>query len=458
MAVIRPFRGLRFDPAKAGALESVICPPYDVVGDEERKRLVDLSPHNLIRVELPQEKPSLPATDADYAKAGDLLADWEKKGVLVRDERPALYPYLQAYVGPDGKRRERRGFLCCLRVEDYDGGAVRPHEKTLPKPKEDRFKLLQATQTNVSPVFGLYDDKDGKVAEALAKSFAVAPIAQFTDAKGIEHRVWRLDDAEAQGAVRAALQQSRVYIADGHHRYETAIRYRTWRRDAEAARPTLGTAPYDYALAYLADVRDPGLAVFPIHRIAKLPAAMDVAALREGLERFFTIEEIAAVPTAGDPAVIASKLEQAIGSGKEQPVRNKEKTFALYSAKLSIAWVLRSKESLATFLLQSGMPKPVAALDVASLHKAILEETMKASYAEGTVHFAHDASDAVSHVLPAAKKPDASPAEWDVVILCHATRVQELLAVVDAGETMPQKSTFFYPKPSTGIVMNRLDE
>ena len=201
MAVIRPFRGIRFDSAKSGPLESVICPPYDVVDEAERKRLSDLSPHNLIRVELPQEKPAQPATDEDYARAAATLADWEKKGVLVRDERAALYPYLQAYVGPDGKRRERRGFLCCLRVEDYDGGAVRPHEKTLPKPKEDRFKLLSATQTNVSPVFGLFDDKDGKVAEALAKSFAVDPIADFTDAKGIEHRVWRLDDPAAVAAL-----------------------------------------------------------------------------------------------------------------------------------------------------------------------------------------------------------------------------------------------------------------
>ena len=451
MAVIKPFRGIRFDSSKTSSLDTVICPPYDVVDDAERKRLTALSPHNLIRVELPQETPSVAATDADYAKAAETLTAWEKQGVLVRDERGAFYPYLQAYVGPDGKRRERRGFLCLLRVEDYDGGAVRPHEKTLPKPKEDRFKLLQATQTNVSPVFGLFDDKDGKAAEALAKSFAVAPVAAFTDAKGIEHRVWRLEDGEAQGAVRAALAQSRVYIADGHHRYETALRYRNFRRDAESTRPALGTAPYDFVLAYLADVRDPGLAVFPIHRIAKVPAGMDAAALRTALERFFTIEEIAGVPTEGDAAPIAAKLEQAIGSGKEQPVR-RDKVFALYSAKLSIAWLLRSKESLATFLLQSGMPKPVAALDVAALHKAILEETLRASYAEGTVYFAHAARDAVGMTLP--KKI----AEWDVAILCHPTRVQELLSVVDAGETMPQKSTFFYPKPATGIVMNRLDE
>ena len=459
MAVIRPFRGIRFDPSKAGSLEKVICPPYDVVDDAERKRLAGLSPHNLIRVELPQETPSVPATDEDYARAGNLLAEWEKSGVLVRDERPALYPYLQAYVGPDGKRRERRGFLCCLRVEDYDGGAVRPHEKTLPKPKEDRFKLLQATQTNVSPVFGLYDDKDGKVAEALAKAFVSPPIAEFTDAKGIEHRVWRFDEGEAQGTVRAALGQSRVYIADGHHRYETAIRYRNFRRDAEGTRPALGSAPYDYALAYLADVRDAGLAVFPIHRLAKLPAGMDAASLRTALERFFTVEEIAAVPTVGDAGLIAAKLEQAIGAGKEQPVRNKEKVFALYSAKLSVAWVLRSKETLATFLQQSGLPKPVAGLDVAALHRAILEETLKASYADGTVYFAHDAADAVGYTLPAKDAKDKAKSEpWDLAILCHATRVQELLSVVDAGETMPQKSTFFYPKPATGIVMNRVDE
>ena len=455
MAVIRPFRGLRFDPAKSGSLEDVICPPYDVVDDAERKRLTGLSPHNLIRVELPQEKPSQPAGDEDYARAGETLVAWEKAGVLVRDERPALYPYLQAYVGPDGKRRERRGFLCCLRVEDYDGGAVRPHEKTLPKPKEDRFKLLQATKTNVSPVFALYDDKEGRASEALAKAFAAKPISEFTDAKGIEHRVWRFEDGEAQGAVRAALAQSRVYIADGHHRYETALRYRNSRREGEASRPSPGSAPYDYVLAYLADVRDPGLAVFPIHRVAKAPAGMDAAGLRESLERNFTIEEIPGVPTEGDPGMIAARLEEALGAGKEQPVRNKEKVFVLYSSRLSVAWVLRAKEALATFLQQAGLPRPVAALDVAALHRAILEESLKASYADGSVYFAHAARDAVGLVLP--KKAKAKP-EWDVAVLCHATRVQDLLSVVDAGETMPQKSTFFFPKPATGIVMNRLDE
>src|SRR5688500_5049719 len=226
MAVIRPFRGLRFDPKRAGSLENVVCPPYDVVDEEHRKQLVARSPGHLIRVELAQEKPSQPASDADYERAAKTLGTWEKEGVLVRDPKPVLYPYSQSFTGPDGKRRERRGFLTALRVEDYDGGAVRPHEKTLPKPKEDRFKLLEATQTNVSPVFGLYDDKDGKVSEVLARTVVNEPMMEFTDDKGIEHRVWKIEDGESIGAVRSALNTSRVYIADGHHRYETALRYR----------------------------------------------------------------------------------------------------------------------------------------------------------------------------------------------------------------------------------------
>ena len=455
MAVVRPFRGIRFDPARAGALEKVMCPPYDVVDEAERKRLAGLSPWNLIRVELPQEKPSQPATDADYAKAADTLRAWEKEGILVRDERASIYPYIQSYVGPDGKRRDRRGFLCALRVEDYDGGAVRPHEKTLPKPKEDRFKLLTATSTNVSPVFGLYDDKEGKVSEALAKVWFGAPIAEFTDAKGIEHKVWQLDDVDAQGRVREALGQSRIYIADGHHRYETAIRYRNARRDQAAERPALGAAGFDFALAYLTDVHDPGLAVFPIHRLAKVPAGMDATALKLALERFFTVEPIAGVDPKAPVETIAPALETSLG--KDSPKRG-EKVFVVYSKTLGLAWQLRSKgDALQAFLQSVNVPKPVAALDVTALHRAILEETLHASYAEGTVHFAHSIEDAVS-VAQGKGTGHGDEGGFDLAILCHATKVTELLAVVDAGETMPQKSTFFYPKPASGIVMNRIDD
>ncbi len=451
MAVIRPFRGLRFDPKRAGALDKVVCPPYDVVDEEQRKKLVAQSPWNLIRVELPQEKPSQPATDADYERAAGTLAAWEKEGVLVRDSKPVIYPYSQSFTGPDGKRRERRGFLTALRVEDYDGGAVRPHEKTLPKPKEDRFKLLKATQTNVSPVFGLYDDKDGKVSEVLARTVVNEPIAEFTDDKGIEHRVWKIEDGESIGAVRSALNTSRVYIADGHHRYETALRYRDFRRDASDPRPTAGAAPFDFALAFLADARDPGLAIFPIHRLAKAPEGLTEASLREGLERYFAVEDIADVDHAAAPEKIAAKLESAI-----QTPGRREKLFALYWPKKKIAWLLRGTDALQNFLHSAGMPKPVAALDVAALHRAILEETLKASYAEGTVHFAHSGPDAVKIALGQGTGAGDKDG-FDIALLLNATKVQDLLSVVDAGETMPQKSTFFYPKPATGIVMNRLD-
>lgn len=454
MAVVRPFRGIRYNPERVGDLAKVMCPPYDVVDQKERKRLVETSPWNLIRVELPQEKPSEPATDDDYARAAALLAGWEKEGILMRDERAAFYPYLQAYVGPDGKKRERRGFLCALRVEDYENGAVRPHEKTLPKPKEDRFKLLTATATNVSPVFGLYDDKEGKVSEVMARAFGAKPIAEFTDAKGIEHRVWRVDDGEAQAPVRDALTSSRVYIADGHHRYETAIRYRNARREQAEPKVALGSAGYDYALAYLADVRDPGLAVFPIHRLAKVPSGMTAAALRTALERFYTVEEIPGADPAAGAEALAPVLEGALG---KEPSR-KEKVFVVYSKTLALAWVLRSKpDALAAFLQSVGVPRPVAALDVTALHRTILEETLHASYAEGTVHFAHSIADAID-IAQGKGTGAGDKGPFDLAILLHATKVSELLSVVDAGETMPQKSTFFYPKPSTGIVMNRIDD
>ncbi len=460
MAVIRPFRGLRYDRSRVGPLERVLCPPYDVVDEAERARLTALSPYNLIRVELPQERPSVAATPEDYARAAETLARWEAEGALLRDGKPSVYPYSQRFVGPDGKTRERRGFLTLLRVEDYDGGAVRPHEKTLPKPKEDRFNLLRSTSTNVSPVFGLFDDRDGRASEVLARACAGAPLAEIVDGKGIEHRVWRIEDGEALGGVRAALTEARIYIADGHHRYETAIRYRNARREAESVRPPIGTAPYDFTLAYLSDLRDPGLAVFPIHRLAKIPPGLTPAAARAALERFFVVEEIAGVEAAppgsaaSAPEATAAALEAAI-----QPFAGrKEKAFGLFAPSWRAAWLLRAKgDELTRFLLQAGVVRPVAALDVVALHRAILEEVFAATYAEGSVHFAHSAADAVRIVL--GKGTGAGDAaHFGAAILCNATKVSEMVAVVDAAETMPQKSTFFYPKPATGVVMNRLDE
>ena len=254
MADVQPFHALHYSLDHVGGLQPVVAPPYDVIDAEQRAVLAARSPYNVVEIDLPKADGDLD----QYGHAATLFSRWQAEDVLVRDVEPALWALAQDYTGPDGSSYTRRGFFARVRVEDYGPGRIRPHERTHPGPKEDRLRLTRATQANLSPIFSLYDDPDGAVWSALSPHTESVPWGDVTDDDGTEHRLWRVPEEDAAAAVTEALRDTELLIADGHHRYETARVY---------AEEMGGEGGHRYVLMCLVALQDPGLTVFPTHRL-----------------------------------------------------------------------------------------------------------------------------------------------------------------------------------------------
>ncbi len=275
MADVQPIRTLRYEPEAAGPLEDLIAPPYDVIDDDLRAELAARSPHNVVEIDLPET----------YEGAAEKLGEWREQGVLVSEDEPAIWVLRQDYTAPDGSTRTRTGFFARVRVEDYGAGRIRPHERTHPGPKEDRLKLTRATRANLSPIFSLFPDAGGAATETLAHATSDEPFAEVTDHEGTRNTLWRVADPEPIAALQAALADAELLIADGHHRYETARAY---------ADELGGEGDHRYVLMFLVALDDPGLLVFPTHRL--LTGLKDDAekqiAIRDTARRDFDIEEL----------------------------------------------------------------------------------------------------------------------------------------------------------------------
>src|SRR5687767_5276175 len=275
MADVQPLRTLRFEPSVAGPLQDVIAPPYDVIDDELRAQLAARSPHNVVELDLPES----------YEGAAAKLGEWRESGVLVQEDEPAMWVLRQDYAAPDGSTRTRTGFFARVRVEEYGPGRIRPHERTHPGPKEDRLKLTRATRANLSPIFSLFPDASGAAREALAQATEGAPFAEVTDQEGTRNSLWRVADPDGMAALQGALADAELLIADGHHRYETARVY---------ADEVGGEGDHRYVLMLLVALEDPGLLVFPTHRL--LTGLKDdeqkQIAIRDTARRDFDVQEL----------------------------------------------------------------------------------------------------------------------------------------------------------------------
>ena len=281
MADVQPFHALHYSLDHVGGLQPVVAPPYDVIDAEQRAVLAARSPYNVVEIDLPKADGDLD----QYGHAATLFSRWQAEDVLVRDVEPALWALAQDYTGPDGSSYTRRGVFARVRVEDYGPGRIRPHERTHPGPKEDRLRLTRATQANLSPIFSLYDDPDGAVWSALSPHTETVPWGDVTDDDGTEHRLWRVPEEDAAAAVTEALRDTELLIADGHHRYETARVY---------AEEMGGEGGHRYVLMCLVALQDPGLTVFPTHRLLTRLSDEQRVALREAITRDWEMTEVAA--------------------------------------------------------------------------------------------------------------------------------------------------------------------
>ena len=422
MAEVQPLKTLRYEPSVVGALDDVIAPPYDVIDAELRAELVARSPHNVVEVDLPVD----PEGGDRYAHAATLLARWRQEGAVVQEDEPAFWALDQEYVAPDGSQQRRRGFFARVRVEDYGPGRIRPHERTHPGPKEDRLALTRATQANLSPIFSLFPDPSGAAEQALAAAVEDEPFAAATDHEGTRNTLWRVADPERMNALQAALADAELLIADGHHRYETARVY---------AEEVGGEGAHRYVLMFLCSLSDPGLTVFPTHRL--LTGLKDDSAkqeaIRDTLKRDFEVAEVerGQLEPGGHP------------QGRVQ--------LGYMDAFHRQPYLLTLKDQSIADAALAGMPEPYRQLDTAVLEAILLKGALGMT------------EDDISHLrgLGYSKSFDdaldaVETGRYDAGFFMRATPVEQVREVAEAGESMPPKSTYFYPKIPTGLIFNLL--
>ena len=436
MPEVRPFRGLRFDPKVAGDLNAVVCPPYDVIGPEMHEQLLRRSPRNAVRIDLPEAQPRDEPEDR-YRRAGKLLTQWREDGTLHKDRYPGIYVYEQTYAVP-GTRRHRTqvGFFGRLKLETFGPGAgVLPHERTLSAPKEDRYRLMRATGLNTSPVVGLYMDGRGASLRAMKAIAATPADIEVTDDDGVRHRLWAAPEngpfADRIRDILAAAGRDPITIADGHHRYETAIRYRDERR----ANKTGETDPAsDYVLMLFLEMEHQKLTVLPTHRIVRDLGEAGVATFLARAHELFDIE-----PVDG-----RARLESAFAAVDRYP--GGEGRFGLWTRQGGA--ILRARrDAFARFLPSGGAA--LLRLDVTLLQTALnrLSKIDREAIATGRLAYTKSVREALDWV-------DQGHDGADMAFLLDPTPVAEIVAVAADGDVMPQKSTYFYPKALTGLIIN----
>ncbi len=440
MVEIRPFPALRYDPARVDP-DTVIAPPYDVVDEGDLEALLERSPYNVARVE------SAPGeAESRFGEAARTLAKWRRSGVLRRDESPSYYVYEQrSRVG--GATTTRRGLFCRLRLGEPGRGEgpeqVRPHEATMEGPRAERLALLEATGAHVSPIFGIFeDDEHGSAAETLAEAASAEADFEGADARGDRHRLWMLRDGRLRRRLEAVIAASPVTIADGHHRYATALAYRDRRRARSGARWS-DDDPAGFVLAALVPAGDPGLVVLPIHRLVRAPALPGDLLAR--LAELYVVEDM--TPKGWD-GTAAHRLWGRVRAGETGPL-----TFGAIGLEDQRLHVLTARSRRA---VEARMPERLSPasrrVDVLALTETVLRPLLGIDHrdlASGErVAFTENVEEAWERV---------ASGRFRLAFLVNPTRVGQVLEVAASGELLPQKSTFFYPKLGTGLVLDALD-
>ncbi len=416
MAEIEPLRALHYDPEVTGGLQDVVSPPYDVIDAQQRAVLVARSPYNVVEIDLPE------GGDDRYDTAAQVLRRWRDEGVIVADSEPALWTLAQDYTGPDGQRRTRQGFFARVRVEEYGPGRIRPHERTHPGPKEDRLRLTRATRANLSPIFSLYSDPGGEAFQALADAAGETDWAQTIDDDGTVNRLRRVTDPAAIATAQRVLADTELLIADGHHRYETARVY---------AEEIGGEGPHRYVLMCLVALQDPGLTVFPTHRLISELTDAKRAALQLTLNTDFTIAPL------GDMAELA-------------PPANDELRIGYLSANGPALMLTLKDPAIADAALADHAPA-YRRLDTAVLEALVLKGALEMSdddidHLHG-LGYARDFEQALELVRAGT---------YDAAFFMAPTPIERVHEVAAAGESMPPKSTYFFPKVPTGLLLHPL--
>ncbi|MFC1914865.1 DUF1015 domain-containing protein [Chloroflexota bacterium] len=428
MAEIRPFRGVRYNQALIEDLSKVVCPPYDIITPQMQQELYHRSEYNFVRLEFNRELPRDTARDNKYARSAAALQQWLEQGILKPDEAPAFYLH-DHHFSYQGKEYRRRGIIARVRLEEWDKMVVRPHEGTLSQPKSDRISLLWALQANTSPVLALFEDRGQQIFSVLSSAERSEPIIDLSDVAGEGHRVWAIAEPEAVAEISRSLAEQPLYIADGHHRYESALSYQRERRAGSAS----GDEEFDFVMMTLVDFTDPGLLILPPHRLLRGVSRTSLSELESELKSFFAIEKL----PLSMPGVWQRVDDLLMTPGEPKLV--------LVGLSAEHLFVLR----LSDFEAVSGMmpyfhSEIYKKLDVSIVDHIILENLLGLSGAEEAIlAYSYDRLDTVNRVLDQ---------EYQLAFLLSPVRAATIKAIADIGDRMPRKSTYFYPKAPAGLV------
>ncbi|MGA9545090.1 MAG: DUF1015 domain-containing protein, partial [Candidatus Sulfotelmatobacter sp.] len=431
MADVHPFRAFRYDPRHASPAW-VVTQPYDKITPELQDRYYEASPHNLVRIILGRRQENDNAVNNVYSRAAGYFRDWRREGVLRQDSDPSVYIYSQRFTLPGSlpgstNELERQGFIALGRIEDYSAGVVFRHEQTLAKPKADRLDLLRATRAHFGQIFMLYEDS-GQVESLLATN--ADPDISVTDEYGVTHRVWQVSDPAAVSAIREAMSDKKLIIADGHHRYETALTYRNERRAVEVPGPASvsGLSPYEFVMMTFVNMNSPGLLILPTHRLVHSLTSFSEEKFRSSARAFFDIDEVDATVDAPRATAI---LRESGRTGTSILAVTANRAFLLHHPDPN------TPEVFAGFSLRQQ------ALDVVQLHKCLLERVLNLTEEsirnQENISYARDAGEALSRVRGAAET------RADIAFLMNPCRMAQVRDIAFAGDVMPQKSTDFYP-------------
>lgn len=444
MAEVRPFRGLRYNEGAIGDLSLVVAPPYDVIDDPARDSFYNRHPYNVIRLVLNRPKKSDANSDQPYARAGEFLERWIAQRIIIQDPAPSIYLYRQRYF-IEGNYKECTGLVARVRVEEFEGGGIRPHEDIMPKPLADRTKLLERTMANLDMVQALYSDPPEKLKKPILAETERFPVAQFQTSDGIAHDVWAVSDERFVSKVTGFFRGRSLYIADGHHRYQTALEYSN--RLREEGKITDEGDPRNFLLMMIVEMENPGLSLLPVHRVVLSGKGLDTGSLLERLSEWFRVSDIE-VPRgsrSGQVFQLLKELGEAAGS---------ERVFGAFvkdpDRMLMLAW---RPELDVLEVVKGDYSSDYKNLDVSVLHKVVLEGLLgippERKAVERDLAFTKDP-------LEAARMVDSG--EGYIAFFLNPTRVEQVRDIADHGEKMPQKSTYFHPKPCSGAVMSRITE
>ena len=446
MAKIAPFRGLRYNPEKINHMEDVVTPPYDVIDEKSQAALLAKNPFNMIQLDLTKQAGEEPPADR-YDGAKKIFEQWQEDNILIRETEPIIYLYNTTYTLSNGRTFTRKGLVSLVALAEFDEGVVKPHEKTFRGVTDDRLRLIDTCQAQFSQIFSLYPDEQGIIMAALETACPDEPLYTVEDQDGCQHKLYPITDSKVIAEVQTAFLDKSLYIADGHHRYTTALQLRELmvKRQGKVAEDS----PYNHIMMYLCPIEDPGLSVLPTHRLVNMPGEVDLDGLVVKMGEHFDIEEIKG-------GIRETLMEQVL---ERMHDRAQDQTaLGMYEPDADRCFLMTLKPGAMEKVVGIEQHAALQELDVVVLSDLIIEKLLGLCHDkcdnEGLVSYFSDPDEAMD--VAVKESADSSSGKSPLLFLMNHTKVEQVKNIADENLVMPHKSTYFYPKILTGLLINKI--